>query len=88
MSTRNQMKQILLFFNPRSRALMRFNRFICIKTVIGSLYPLAFLAQENLTTHGDPLLSNCFINFAIKMQEIADDFVMSNDNFSSNSMIT
>lgn len=66
---------------------MRFNRFICIKTVIGSLYPLAFSAQENLTTHGDPLLSNCFINFATKMQEIADNFVMSNDNFSSNSMI-
>lgn len=66
---------------------MRFNRFICIKTVIGSLYPLAFLAQENLTTHGDPLLSNCFINFAIKMQEMADNFVMSNDNISSNSMI-
>lgn len=67
---------------------MRFNRFICIKTVKGSLYPLAFLAQENLTTHGVPLLSNCFINFAIKMQEIADNFVMSNNNFSSNSMIT
>lgn len=67
---------------------MRFNRFICIKTVIGSLYPLAFLAQENLTTHGDPLLSNCFINFAIKMQEMADNFVMSNDNNSLSSMIT
>lgn len=56
-----------IFFNLRSRVLMCFNWFICIKIVIGSFYLFVFLVNENLIIYGDFLLLNCFINFVIKM---------------------